>query len=457
MDHKTIVFIDANVALQCLDLKQLPWFEIDRKGPILVLVTPTVLREVDSKKNDGRLGDHARRFNGFLRPLLGTAETVNARPSPVPKVDVALARCLPIQWSSFPELDASEPDSRIIAEALHTETATATRKLFVSQDIRPLDLAKRHGFEIHHIGENWLRPKELSEAERKAAALTKELASLKSKQPELIFEWNTIDSPLEIFRAKDLSETERRAVMEQIRSAHPMPKQELSSGRFASILNDFNYDHTLEERYEKWSNRLLPAFVRQFEAKLELALNQIEVSFILKNIGKVQAESLLLELTATGGWLNDKLILLAPDGPEAPKRRTNRMLDIPRPFSIPEPTPPRGRHDVVVEEVPKRSNFARITCNDFRHGSDYEYKFVAWLDPRSDDPLKITAVATASNLHGESTSCLILQKKIEPSDVSELVDLKALKYRKQPLALTKLFKIKGDDYSAFEFEKFSDE
>ena len=56
---KTIAFIDSNIALECLALEQLPWSEIDSSSPILVLVAPTVLQEVDAKKNHARLGDHA--------------------------------------------------------------------------------------------------------------------------------------------------------------------------------------------------------------------------------------------------------------------------------------------------------------------------------------------------------------------------------------------------------------
>lgn len=49
-DFPTKIFLDSNVILECLPLKNLPWSEIDPIGPILILVTPTVLREVDSKK-----------------------------------------------------------------------------------------------------------------------------------------------------------------------------------------------------------------------------------------------------------------------------------------------------------------------------------------------------------------------------------------------------------------------
>lgn len=88
-----VAFIDSNVVLECLALEQLPWFEIHRTGPILVLIVPTVLREVDSKKSNARLGDHARRFNRTLRPLFAEQATVTIRSSPMPKVELAFADC----------------------------------------------------------------------------------------------------------------------------------------------------------------------------------------------------------------------------------------------------------------------------------------------------------------------------------------------------------------------------
>lgn len=451
MNYETVVFIDTNVILQCLSLSQLPWFEIDKSGPVLVLVTPTVLREVDSKKNDGRLGDHARRLNNLLRPLLGAEEVVIVRPSPAPRVDVALAKCSPIMWDDFPDLDKSEPDACIIAEVLHTEVPELARKVFVSQDIHPLDLARRHGIKIHHVGENWLRQKEMSPAEKKAASLEREIAILKSNQPELLLEWDCIDSSFDVLQVNELSKREREDILSRIRRENPRPQQDLRNRR-SPFINDFNRDHTLDERYDKWSEHLLPEFVDDLEKKMEILYNQVEISIVLKNVGQVRAESLLLEITAVGGWMNSKLILVSPSGPSVPT---------PRPFGafghtyFPDISgihPRPGRHDVVVEEEPLRSDFVRVACEDFRHGLEYEYKFVAWLDPRSEEPLKIEAVATAANLQGEVSSSLVLQKKINLVSLEDLIDLNELKYSRQSLAQERLLQSTEDDFSAFEFD-----
>lgn len=157
--YRVVAFIDSNVALECLALEQLPWGELDLGGRILVLITPTVTQEVDSKKHHPRLADHARRFNRTLRPLISGQSSVVIRASPTPRVEVALADCGRVDWDQYPDLDRNEPDARIVAQALFARGPALDGRVVVSHDIRPLHLARQHGLRIHQIGDNWLRPK----------------------------------------------------------------------------------------------------------------------------------------------------------------------------------------------------------------------------------------------------------------------------------------------------------
>jgi hypothetical protein len=47
------VFLDSNIILEALPLLALPWKDVDALGPILILLTPTLLKEIDSKKKMG--------------------------------------------------------------------------------------------------------------------------------------------------------------------------------------------------------------------------------------------------------------------------------------------------------------------------------------------------------------------------------------------------------------------
>jgi hypothetical protein len=456
MDFRTVVFIDANVALECLALSQLPWKEIDTVGPILILVTPTVLREVDSKKTHSRLGDHARRFNATLRPLLTGSASVAVRERPDPVVHVGLANCRSIDWSAYPDLDPSEADARIVAEAIHTDLPRGCRSLVVSQDIRPLDLARKQGLLIHHISDAWLRPKEITEAERKAAALARELKAMKSKEPTLTIEWGPVQSPTDVYRVKRLTDAERQQFIDRVLAANPMARQDMSHQTYLRNFGLDQYDHSLSSRYEKYEKELVPEFARKLEAKLELMFNQLELTVTFRNIGKVQAESLRLDVSATGGWLNDRLIYVGPAGPSNPRPKTNRLLDHLRPPQLFNTPRQRARHEVVLEIEPDRSDYVQITCEDFRHGSQYEYKMVGWLDPHIDEPLIVEAVATAANLHGDVAVSVEVAKNIVEVEVTDLLDLGTFKYKDPPAAHLKLLQVlqstNSDDYSSIEFD-----
>ncbi|WP_042775881.1 hypothetical protein [Sinorhizobium fredii] len=68
-EYKVKAFLDANIIREGRPLSELPWQEIDADGPILALLTPTAIKEIDSKKHDGRTGRVARAFNRLFSPV----------------------------------------------------------------------------------------------------------------------------------------------------------------------------------------------------------------------------------------------------------------------------------------------------------------------------------------------------------------------------------------------------
>ncbi len=444
-----VAFIDSNVALECLALEQLPWREVHNTGPILVLVTPTVLQEVDSKKNHPRLGDHARRFNRSMRPLLGKQATVVIRQSPAPQVEVALADCIRVAWEQYPDLDQDEPDSRVVAQALTAHGPSLESRVVVSQDIRPLNLAQQHGLSIFHIGENWLRPKEKSEAEKKIDSLKREIDAIKSRQPKLALSYRASKDAVSVHRIHELSSQDRREIQNTIIQLHPMPVQERDFTGNYSLLNQ--YDHTLSDRYKQWEEKVIPQFMREYERKLELNFGHIEIILRIENVGQVPAESLLIHLSTKGGWLNDRYVIASPAGPRAPSVR-NPLFSPPLFHHRFQPVAQPGKHEFVVQDVPRRSTEIHISCSDFRHGYDYEYRMIGWVDPRADD-FHVEAVVTAANLYGEIKEAITVEKMVLESSVFDLVDPETLKFHQPPEIVELLSAAKSkDDFSAFEFD-----
>lgn len=454
--YPVVAFIDSNVALECSALGGLPWKEISATGPILVLVVPTVMQEVDSKKNHARLADHARRFNRTLRPLLEGQSTVLVRESPAPRVEIALADCTRVDWEQYPELDRDEPDARVVAQAMSAKGPSPDARMVVSQDIRPLHIARGHGLKIHQVGESWLRPKEVSEAEKKAATLQRQLEAMKDREPQLSLHLSTSQPSVDVHRIQALSHDERRAIQEAIVRLSPMPEQDRSG--LTSIVGD--YDHTLDERYTKWERDMVPHFVRDYERKIELNYGQLKIRFRIENTGQVPAESLLIRLAATGGWFNERYVLASPSGPSAPRPRRRSLSDMHMPQtlhdSIRSMAQP-GKHEFVVLDDPKRSLEVQVACADFRHGLAYEYAVIGRADPHADE-FRIDAVVTAANLYGEAKTSIVVPRNVNDSSVADLIDMGTMRFKKPPDVDGHLEKaISTSDFSAFEFDGFRDD
>ncbi len=454
--YPVVAFIDSNIALECFALGGLPWKEISATGPILVLVVPTVMKEVDSKKNHARLADHARRFNRTLRPLLEGQATVLVRESPAPRVEIALSNCTRVDWEQYPELARDEPDACVVAEAMSTQGPYPEARVLVSQDIRPLHLAKRHGLNIHQVSETWLRPKEISEAEKKAANLQRQLDAMKDREPQLSLHLSTSQPSVDVHRIKALSLDERLAIQETIIRRSPMPAQGHSG--LSSIMGE--YDHTLDARYTKWKHDKIPHFVRDYERKIELNYGQLKICFRIENTGQVPAESLLIRLTATGGWFNKRYVLASPAGPSAPRPKRRSLMDIHMPRTLQDSIRSMaqpGKHEFVVLDDPKRSQEVHIACADFRHGLAYEYPVIGRADPHADE-FRIDAVVTAANLYGEAKTSIVVPKNFKYSAVTDLIDMSSLSFKQPPHMDGHLEKaISASDFSAFEFDGSRDD
>ena len=417
MKYKKIVFIDSNVALQCLDLTQLPWKEIDLDGPLLVLVVPTVLKEVDSKKNDARLSKHARRFNGHLRPLLMDQEyLVIKKDSPV--VHLKTAICGVIDWGALPGLDRVEPDHKIIAESLNVVGYEGIDRIFVSQDILPLSLAKHHNLSIRHVGENWLRQKEMSEAEKKFLELQREAEKAKSNQPEIKVECVVVDELVHVIKIDDLEVDERDQIINSIVERNPPVRQKKND-----MLGGFNFDSRYEEKYFNWVDEV-PQFVNNLERCLNININQARVKFVISNVGKVRADVLDINLKISGGAISEKFTVLPVSYKFPPVPDPYPFHVMPQYhglFAKPSPVV-KGIFDVSFEEAPSLDEFARIECTDFRQGRTAEVDAVLWFDPSDHDDLVISVSVTARNMAGVSEFDINLCKAVRVMRYSDFYD-----------------------------------
>lgn len=206
-EFSTKIFIDSNVVLEALPLKDLPWSEIDPVGPILILLTPTLLSEVDSKKRDGRLGVRAREFNRLVAPIAEHGQPINLV-ADTPRVDIVIARCHRIDWDSYDDLDPSQGDARIIAEVLNVSGIPEEQRRVVSQDINPLFMAQRHGLKTHHVSDNWLPQPEPSPQEKEITKLKVKLKEYEKTEPQFDIKFTMQPVSVEVHHVQKLTEIE---------------------------------------------------------------------------------------------------------------------------------------------------------------------------------------------------------------------------------------------------------
>lgn len=443
----TVAVIDSNVALECLALEQLPWDELDPVGPMVVLLTPSVLKEVDAMQHQARLAEHARRFNRLVSPAAVSGTSVVLREAS-PRVELRLAQCKKIVWKDFPDLDKAESDARLVAEALHCQSLDGTRIVLVSHDIRPLGLARRHGIRVFHASDTWLRPKEMSPAEEEVVRLTKRIAELENNEPriELSIECEAAQ-PVEVYWIDELDDSERRGIEGKILDMHPMKEVDPSSTSLSSGATD-----AYTQQFERYQRETVPGFVARYERKMELSFGQVPVTIRFANTGQVRADAFVLTITVEGGWINDKFVLTSPRGPSPPYPQNST----PPPVALvqPRPAPPVDRYQMERVEPPKRTVRTTLRCEDFRHGVTDHFQCIAWCDPRAGDQLTITASVTAANLHGEQKAVLKVDKCIHKARMDALLNLDDLKFKKpSPMAEVLALAAKTKNYLKFEWDK----
>ena len=413
-DYKVKAFLDTNIILECRPLSELPWHEVDSDGPILALMTPTAIKEVDSKKQDGRIGKRAREFNRLIAPVAAGGPPVVVRESS-PSVELALSHAIRIPWDQQDDLDPDDSDSRIVAEALYAKDMTAAGKLLVSQDIKPIAFASNYDMATLHVSESWLHPIKPHPKDREIQKLNHQLAQYRATEPKFVVGIELIDpQPVALVRIEDLSDTERANIQDRIHALNPPETQARDTYGIPSL--GF-YDHSYGQKYKTYRKRI-PNFMASYEKRLERLFNQARIKLKVENVGYVQAENLLIEIAVANGWLHDRLVFVSPQGPKAPRLR--RMWDISIPNIGSMITPRVGRHEFEYKEPPNCSPTFAVTCEDFRYGQEYIFEGVVSPDVRAGDKPIISVVVTASNFRGTADYKKSIERTVEMLHVSRL-------------------------------------
>ncbi|MCW5703846.1 MAG: hypothetical protein KIT82_14845 [Bradyrhizobium sp.] len=422
LSYSNILFMDSMVALEGKPLPDQPWHEIDQVGPILVLVVPQVLAEIDKRKRDGRLGRRAREFNRLIGPAAESGMPRRICDGP-PIVDLAVAICAKIDWSAFDDLDPDEADAKVVAQILHVRGIEPERKLLFSQDINPIAMASRHKLKCKKMPEHWLVEPEPSPNDKELSRLRSRVKELEATEPQLsaVLEFG-INADLTLHSIRPLPEDIQQELASKIQTDNPRIEQ-----RRTLFDSSLDYDYSYNDRYRKYCEVVIPTYVQTLHRRFETHYNQIPFVLQLENSGYIQADNLVATLKAIGGTLNDRFVVFPLFGPSAPQPENSYLGSFVGNMNQ-HIVSPVGRHEMRFAVGPDRGPLVEIHCADFRHGRVWRFDGIALIDPRAGSPFRIEVTLTASNLRGRISREFDLAYNAKDVSLEELVDLDKREY-----------------------------
>lgn len=216
---------DTNLFFECKRLEDVPWADLGT-DIIEVILTKPVLDEIDRhKKEKGRTKKRALDTYKRLRPiLLGECEEVLIREER-PKVTLILSASLAPSERLKSNLDLQKTDDHLVAlvAALIDDGQDA---LLLTHDAGPAATAKTLNVPFFLIPEEWLRPAEESQEEKRIRQLEQEIRRYAAQDPHLTLKSFIGDEDGTIIRHKlpikiPLDSAEIDGAIKRLKAAHP--------------------------------------------------------------------------------------------------------------------------------------------------------------------------------------------------------------------------------------------
>ncbi len=410
--YKRVILIDTQVILETKPFEQLPWLELG-EGPILLLVCRQVQSEIDAKKNDGRLGTRARNFNKILDVFLESRIAAELVLGP-PKVDVALVRNVRIDWNEYGELDPSDGDDKIVAQALNAQVDNRERIELLSHDMRPRDAAITHGMRAIKLPEHWLREPEPSPDERERAKLERELRVLKTEQPAIGVTIELVTpAPWRKLTVEPASDEQAETIRKSILRAAPR-----QSGYSFSL----DLDRTFDERHDKWRKRLVELDLPAMHLGIQQLYAQYRIAVQIRNEGPIPAEGLSLEVRSGNVVLHSVPygVLVFGEVPPRPRpfHEALRAMDL-------SDLRPASRHEPFTFYAEESGPGSVLTwsCSSFRQEKKFDIELSVELMNATAGKAQIEVVVTAQNMKGDVRKQILVPLLEDNLSFSEAVDI----------------------------------
>lgn len=416
------VFVDANAFIQARDLKDVDWcglFPGVRK--VEIMVTPSVIGELDAKKNDSK--DRVRnRARAALRQIDAASEAepmrVVLKDEPV-VVSLNVPWIAPVDWTRHPTLDPTRPDDQLVAQA--TAAQTVLPKVLLTHDSGPRITARRAGLQAMTIPSGWLLPDPVDDDRRKIQRLQRENEALRARAPAVTVTW-TGDAAqgalVERLVVAPFTDEQVTAMVNATLLRSPRATATLTVGSGFAIGEDDIWGVWNQRDYDLYCAKYadfadgLRAFFKELPKRVARVSGLAEVGYCIANEGSATADNVIVSLRVGSGWslLPDEQAeeggpIFAPAPPLTPsaeeRMQTARKADrVARSLRLSLP-PAQTRRDPTgwfwVDRPKWDGGPATFECAELRAGRE-RLDVVRMLPEPAPSEAKLTIDVHASNL-----------------------------------------------------------
>ncbi|WP_457107582.1 PIN domain-containing protein [Methylobacterium sp. P5_C11] len=319
-------FPDSNFFFQCRDSKEIDWSSVTEDDLIELFLARTIQQEIDKHKAGGnsRRADRARRVNAQIRSTLLSPDKFFVLRESNPRVLMRLApRLNPERWKNS-HLDLSQPDDRLVDEALSFQVEQPELPAALLTNDTPAMVTAHHvGLRYIPIPDEWLLPPEPNATEKKIAGLERRLADLEKSVPVLVLstlsETGSAVGRLDLSMSQydSLTKDQIAHLMMQLELSFPMKRdfpgpqrQDTSDNafgdRYAGIIGRTVWHHPLEqhiaqykENYSRWKISTKSA-LESFHEFLNATNDSGRFAVRLANDGARPAEDLVVTFECAG-------------------------------------------------------------------------------------------------------------------------------------------------------------
>lgn len=467
-------FVDTNFFLQCRDPAELAWRDVASDDDVMILVPRVVQREIDRLKQSGssRRAKRARKASSLFRQIIESDDLTFMIRDAAPRLLISFSPPLNSNQERSAVLDLTQPDDRIINEALeYVDKYPEKNVRFLTHDTNPMLTAKYCGLPYAVIPDTWLLQPETDDRDKEIAEIKRRLGVLEKDLPQIEVSVHDraggVLSQLEIdlITFSELSSGEEDQLVSELCLRYPMATQFGNEGglhrEYEHLIlsghaflgnryeppTDDEIRHYREVGYPGWVESVRK-FLTSLPTKLELSRRRVAVTFTLNNEGVCPAENVDIEFKSQGG------LLFMPRPRKGEAEDENCTLSFPAP-----PKPPAGRHvslatllfgafHPVLGEMPERplgsmlpslgrlerdphafyrngertkdySDVLAYTCEEFRHKVDTKSFNLSVFVPSNVTATNglVTCQVTARNLPEPLVKKLPVRISYEKGDV----------------------------------------